>query len=387
MELLQNVKDCVEADLIRDSYLYSGVTAYTNVVLVPPPDIAPRINTFIKESNLYNSRTRRWKGMPQCIRSQNALCSRIELIMQAIVEFFGIQNRWVIWEESKDIEMCYTMNPQLMVVGRNGTSFKNKEFSTHLDYEACMTPFAVRRDHPDFNIERLAVQAGIFARHCFNIQRNRRFVYSFVIVQNDVILFQFDRHGGIYSKAINYHESPEIFVRWLLAAVSPDEVLLGFNLTTKWREGRRFIQTLDAQSQPVEFEVSLREMSWRSSSSIVGPGRIYWNTESSSDRYVIKEEWRLLSDPREEEFLVAARGLDGVTQLISYETGETISSLRWGFAGSRLQDRRFIRIIVAEHSGRSIKPFTSSVELLTALQDAVSDALFYQFTLDPTHVK
>ncbi|KAF8648188.1 hypothetical protein AX16_006327 [Volvariella volvacea WC 439] len=313
---------------------------------------------------------RRWKGIPQRQMSQRKLCFQIATITQEIIRFFGIEDRKVIWELTNAGE--FTMQPELMVVGRRGTSFNNGEFPPELDYNACATPISVRSQSWGIEMDRRALQTGIYARSCFKIQRNRRFVYSFFIDENLITLFQFDRKGAIYSKPIRYHDFPEIFVRWLLAAVSSDEAMLGFDMTTKWKGDRRVIQTLDTQGQAVECEVSPMSTNEDASGGIVGSGTTYWQVQNSPNPYVIKEEWRLLSDPREEEFLARAQGLDGVVQLVSYETGEKISAVRWGIMDPKSNDRQLIRIMVSQHSGRFIEHFKSRRELLCSFRDAVA---------------
>ncbi|KAF8648219.1 hypothetical protein AX16_006357 [Volvariella volvacea WC 439] len=372
MDAFKAVKDCIEADLSCPLYRFPGVSSYTDIVHLPPPDIASRISSFVHLSNLYDTRSGCWKGFSRRPKSQNAFCSRIATILKKVIHFFDIKHRQVIWEKSKDIDFCFTSHPQLMVVGRRGPSFKNYDFPTQLDYEACATPFTIRLETQEFRTQEFAVQTGIFAQYCFSKQHNRRFVYSYSISETYITLYQFDRHGCVYSRCINYHQFPEIFIRWLIAATSPDEVVLGFNPTIKWRGDRRFMQTLDVEFQAIEFEISPMEMSWGASPNLVGPGTTYWRVQELSYPYIIKEEWRLLSGPREEEFLVAAKGLSGVVQMISYETGEKISALRWGISDPHLKDRQFIRIVVTEHSGRSIEHFQSKVELLHAIRDAIS---------------
>lgn len=94
--------------------------------------------------------------------SQNKLCSQIATITQEIIRLFGVMDRKVTWEPTNAGE--FTMNPELMVVGRSGTSFKNRDFPPELDYNACATPIAVRSQSLGIKIGTRAVQTGIFAR-------------------------------------------------------------------------------------------------------------------------------------------------------------------------------------------------------------------------------
>lgn len=195
---------------------------------------------------------------------------------------------------------------------------------------------------------------------------------------NGIQFYHFDRSGCLFSARLNINKHPETFVRWLLAAASPDVTVLGFDPTVKWRGEKRVIQTLDEQYTAIELDLSPFQPIDQFSG-LVGHATAHWAAHKDSKSYLIKDKWRLAGAEKEEEFLEKARGLDGVAQLVSYEIGETVASLRYTPMPHFLEDRQFVRVTVTGPSGRSIEHFKSRIHLLSAFRDAVAGMIHYNF--------
>ncbi|KAF8641986.1 hypothetical protein AX16_009759, partial [Volvariella volvacea WC 439] len=348
--------------------IVDGFGEYTNNLfkgLVPDDS---KIRDFLRHTRHYSSNKKRWNDFPNCNSgSLSALRRRVAALMQEIYDHFNISNRHVICNK-KRLSSKFTIEPDMMISGWGSSSFKGRAAQPLQDYVQCATPIAVRF-YDQMKAEDMHVQLAIYARECFAAQLNRRFVYALWFTDDMLAVHQFDRSGCIWSEGIDIHESPELAVRWILGASSSDEVAMGFNTTIRWRGRRRYVQTLNLEQEPAEYEIDLTG-EVHHSPCIVGPGFTCWPLVGDDGTWLMREYWRELKDPCEEEFLVAARGLPGVAQIVSYEVGEKTSDLRGVKPPIKFRPRQFIRITVRQY-GLAISQFRSPLELLQAFKDAV----------------
>ncbi|KAF8648185.1 hypothetical protein AX16_006324 [Volvariella volvacea WC 439] len=370
MDTLKSLHFRLSRELDPIGRVHGGLSRYTDAAFPPDPTTALHIKSFVKDSGLYNSKSRKWTSLYRARTSLRDLCAQLAATIEAIIAYFEIPDRKVVCGEPPQQIGRLTMEPEIMVVGRGGTAFENDEFPEDMEYSACATPIAMR-PRCSLSPKRLHAQMGVFAHNCIQAQYNRRFVCTMILEQGNLQLYQFDRSGCLFSNPLDIHKDPETFVRWLLAAASPDVTALGFDATVKWRDKKRVIQTLDEQYMPIELDLSPCQPIDQFTG-LVGHGTVHWTAHKLFKSYFIKEKWRLVGAEREEEFLEKARGLDGVAQLVSHETGEVTASLWYNLTPSFFENRQFIRLTVTGPSGRSIEHFNSRIHLLSAFRDAVA---------------
>ncbi|KAF8663683.1 hypothetical protein AX16_000858 [Volvariella volvacea WC 439] len=345
-----------------------GIGTYTSDLFTGLALEDSRIRDFLKETRHYNFSSRRWNKYPNHnSKSSSAFREQVTSMIQAIYAYFNIQNRRAICNKKRS-RSKFTQDPDVMISGCGSTSFKGRNLQLTLDYIHCATPIAVRFND-QMQASDMHVQLGFYARECFAAQLNRRFVYALWFTEDMLAVHQFDRSGCIWSEGIGIHESPERVVRWILGVSSPDEVALGFNTTIRWRGRRRYVQTLNSEQEPAEYEIDLNEKIIHSPC-IVGTGTTCWPLIGDDGPWLMKEYWRELNEQREEEFLVAVRGVQGVAQVVSYEIGETTSDIRAVEPRIGFRPRQFIRITQKQY-GSPITQLQSPLQLLRVFRDAV----------------
>ncbi|KAF8643424.1 hypothetical protein AX16_009033 [Volvariella volvacea WC 439] len=367
---MHQIREALKRQLNRElqDAIEDGIGPYTSNLFTGLVPDDSKIRDFFHTTSHYDLSRKRWRNYSyHNSKSLLALRERVVTMIQAIWEHFSISNRRAVCNK-KRTRSEFTLEPDVIISGCGSSSFKSRNLQPTLDYINCATPIAVRfNDQVEGN--NIHVQLAIYARECFATQLNRRFVYTLWFTEDTLAVHQFDRSGCIWSEAIRIHDSPEHVVRWILGVSSSDEAAMGFDTTIRWRGRRRYVQTLNYQQEPAEYEIDLNE-EIRHSSCIVGPGTTFWPLIGDEGAWLMKEYWRELKAPREEEFLVVARGLQGVAQVVSYEVGETTSDIRGVEQSMDFRPRQFVRITHKQY-GSPISQFRSPLQLLRVFRDAV----------------
>ncbi|KAF8663700.1 hypothetical protein AX16_000875 [Volvariella volvacea WC 439] len=361
-EAIQNIERELE-DAVVD-----GFGDYTSSLFMGSLPDDSKIRDFLHQTRHYDSSRKRWiKLARRKLKSPFVLREHVAAIIKEIYAYFNVSNRQPICNK-KRLRSRFTTEPDLIIAGCGSPSFKGRVIQPTLDYSQCATPIAVRF-HANIWGSEMHPQVAMYARDCFAKQLNRRFVYTLWFTEDMLVVHQFDRSGCIWSDGIDIHECPELVVKWILGVSSSNEVAMGFNTTIRWRGRRRYVQTLNSDQEPAEYEIDLTE-EIHHSPCVVGPGTTWWPLVGDHRKWTMKEYWRGTNDPREEEFLMAARGLPGVAQMVSYEFGEVTSDLRGVDQGPYFSPRQLVRI-TQKHYGLPITQFQSPLQLLRALRDTI----------------
>ena len=219
---------------------------------------------------------------------------------------------------------------------------------------------------------------------CFIQQKNRRFVYSLIVTENNIQLFHFDRSGSFHTIRVNIHEEPAVIVRIVLGISSPNDQAVGFDTSVFWEGDTRYIKTLDENKAEIRYPLSNPAASF-SRRAIRGRGTICWKGHDEKGRpVIIKDAWRSKDRTPEWELLKEVKGLEGVGQMVAWEEDDLTTSKLRGFDLEKLstfldfRDRIFSRITL-EAYGKTIDHFQSREEFLYAFRDAVAGKLFYFF--------
>ncbi|TFK58179.1 hypothetical protein BDN72DRAFT_806489, partial [Pluteus cervinus] len=189
-----------------------------------------------------------------------------------------------------------------------------------------------------------------------------------------IMLYQFDRGGYMYSSKVDIHKDAATFVRFVLGLASDGETL-GFDASIYWKDGKRWIDTVDDSGAAISCRIERNKPSYFRNT-IIGRASCCWKVTYKNKSYLVKDVWRSPERPAEWKFLQAARGCAGVVEMYSHEMREvTIAELR-GLVGSHrdptFRDRVWSRVTVICYSGRKLDEFESELELLEAARDVTN---------------
>lgn len=219
-------------------------------------------------------------------------------------------------------------------------------------------------------------------------QCNRIYVRALVITSDHCIVFHFDRSGAHISPPFNIHESPETFVRVLLAITSLSETVLGLDTSIQWnvdddgqRTGGSIIITsprgVESKYKLVKNEPESRRYTIRGRGTTCWRARLLNDEDvESPDDVIIKFSWQ--SDGRLEEYriLEEVKGLKGVGQMVARgrngkQTKDWRAEPKTGALPKGFKNRTHT-CVVLEGYGQSITFFEGQIQLLEAFRDIIS---------------
>ncbi|RXW17451.1 hypothetical protein EST38_g8398 [Candolleomyces aberdarensis] len=208
-------------------------------------------------------------------------------------------------------------------------------------------------------------QVAIYARQIFIQQPNRRFVRLLILSGEHFRLFHFDRSGVQYTPLVNFHDDPHTFVRVVLGLSSPDESDIGLDSSIQWtiENGQKVSGTLrthTSEGQEVVYPLSSVE-----------PFFFSWIT---GEELVVKDSWREDDRVSEHVYLEDALGIPGLVQMVSCEPDRGQTKDLHGFGDTipaGFHNRVETRIVMKSY-GKSIQYFTSAMQVVCALRDAIA---------------
>ncbi|KJA13588.1 hypothetical protein HYPSUDRAFT_151437, partial [Hypholoma sublateritium FD-334 SS-4] len=214
-------------------------------------------------------------------------------------------------------------------------------------------------------------------RQIFRQQANRHLVNVLTGSPSEVRLYAFARDGVHYSLAVNIHEDPKTFVRFILGASSDKPEFVGFDQSIYWKNGERFIELSDAKTGVTTTYRLVNTEPVFDQRAIRGRGTCCWLVDVDGVLFVLKDAWRSRKRDAEWQFLEEVDGLDGVGQMKAFQDDIAhISTLRGlpkplpAHLRKVFRDRTMSRMLLVCH-GRSIEAFRSRRQLLHAYRDAI----------------
>lgn len=203
-----------------------------------------------------------------------------------------------------------------------------------------------------------------------------------MIAGSELYLYIYDRSGVLRSDAIDIHQDPFTFVRIILgvSAVGDDTRFSPFDPRVRY-EFKAAYPTITvvnaALNHNAKYNVTLPKFSCKAIR-----GRETYCAEAqvanNGVAVLIKEAWRSLDRMPEYVLRDKIKGLDGVGQILFYEDDRsTITDFRKHIFSTFCEtnpyelDRKFCRLVLKAY-GRSIRYFSTKLELLEAFHDAVT---------------
>ncbi|RXW16533.1 hypothetical protein EST38_g9330 [Candolleomyces aberdarensis] len=389
-----------------------------------------RIDDFLKSSPLYDQQQKCWVGLrkqrgnPKLSRSE-VIDSVAAIISSVIEELGGVGGRRHVMKtdgvklyhedeegaqnkqdreqeehERDSVEGDYS-SPSLVIVAE-GPSFERPEGDPRgIGFANVTTCVDVVSGNGDNVSAELLGRHAIYARQIFIQQPNRRFVRTFVLSNDGILFFHFDR-SGLHAKFIGgYHsDSVKTFVRLIIGLSLLNEEALGLDSSVQWKvdaQGRKKSGTLKITdddtkvtqvyklasvrpSHQLHVQMAARLIAW-----------VVWDHGKKKERLVVRDDWREIEDntgggvaaqTSEYEILKKMRNLDGVSQMFSYEamqggwqtkdSGVNCSAPPGQPCNrSRYPSNWICSRSVMETYGPVISHFKSEMQLLCAVRDAI----------------
>ncbi|KAF6755175.1 hypothetical protein DFP72DRAFT_811817, partial [Ephemerocybe angulata] len=225
-------------------------------------------------------------------------------------------------------------------------------------------------------------------REIFAQQPNRLFVRILVMTEEHVRVIQFDRGGALYSPLIPYHDEPDTLMRLIIGLSSVDEAELGLDTTIQWGAyhngtGRKTPGTISVFNK-----MSNQWSSYRmrgvdplfQRNEIIGRTMRMWHVvDSGGQVLVVKDAWIEKKREAEHYYLLKARGVMGVQQLVDYEdrTGLRHGELKFlrpaceDGVGRPFENKVFQRIVTPCY-GEALETSTHEHKIFAALHDAIA---------------
>ncbi|TFK62105.1 hypothetical protein BDN72DRAFT_964766 [Pluteus cervinus] len=331
-----------------------------------------RIDAFFEDTELYDWDLFRWRPFGTSVETVDDLSHQVLLLIESLTAYFDIGRRKVLYTKPNTLR---GMKPcsNLMIVGKGGNAFEKTTFPVAPDYRYCIAPIETLYD-ADLDLSQLEW----YATNCLAAQSHRRFVYSLAISRDCAHLFLYTRSGCIHSSEFDYHNRPDLFVRFILGLLSEDETDLGYDPTICWTgEGdRKRIANIMLEGGNVEScDVHLNEPVW-GVSRIYGPSTRCWVVKAPRKGYlVVKEFWQDKRFPGEIEFYKAIndKKLPGVARMISYEIrgrAFDLECLRPFYKKLEHIDRIWLRITLEQY-GPDMELWTSKLQVLYVWYDCI----------------
>lgn len=197
------------------------------------------------------------------------------------------------------------------------------------------------------------------------------------MTEKHVRLLHFDRAGAQTTPLIDINQHPATLVRLIAGLASVNERILGLDCSVQWTivDGRKAQGTLttvgptgEVKPYPIVDQIPIPRETYR------GRGTTCWRVRDpeTSEELVVKDSWRPDDRPSEHEFLKLFDDLPGVVNMVSYETGRgETKDYRCASTLGQYPNRAAMRTMMKSY-GKSIEHFTSVLQLLCAIRDAIA---------------
>ncbi|KAL1742495.1 hypothetical protein HDZ31DRAFT_43118 [Schizophyllum fasciatum] len=395
-------------------------------VLTPGAREVGKINAFLQRTDLYDVSRRRWKFVPANPEDERKLYAPHTAMFNAILAHFKLSSRRFIL--TADIPMKHEPDQRESLVTRPDYSFVGKgpvingkgKFSPSDDtFNVVWADYVNLAAVGDGKTERSlgpltnGAQLAVYARQCFLQQHNRDFVFGFIMTEKRFRVYRFDRSGMMSTVALNYHEEAANFIHLMRLILSGQDADIGFNTTLYFGpiggKRTRFLRSIFAVDKdmiksrardplpPVEpaaidskhgldsIKVDkpatfvLKELTFRvhnqplyARRGLRGRGGVYWaSSHPEFGEVLIKQSYIPVTRVPEYEYLKKAANLEGVGQMLAYETRSwTVAGTRWPGGIKGVADRVYTSVVLRRY-GKSVEHFGSRRQLLFAFRDSI----------------
>ncbi|KAJ2936680.1 hypothetical protein H1R20_g421, partial [Candolleomyces eurysporus] len=354
------------------------------------------ISDFLRKSRSYSLSQRRWK-LPRSYTKllNNDFYTPFLNVFSSILKHFWNEPaahgaRMIIDTHETDLPHCepgpttHSSRPGF-VIKAEGPSFqlpksKPGEKLLHTGFSNVTACIDIQPQRNAMPVSEQLTQVAIYARQIFIQQPNRRFVRLLVLSAEHLRLFHFDRSGVQYTPYINFHDDPHTFVRLILGLSSLNESDIGLDSSIQWtiENGKKIGGTLTTRGiDGIEVVYPLLKVDpFFFNGNLRGRATICWTVRDpvSGEELVVKDSWKSEERLSEYIYLQDAANIPGVVQMVSCEHNRDETKNLRGFrdvSPPSFYNRVETRIVMRAY-GKSLKNFTSAMQLLCALRDAIA---------------
>ncbi|KAJ3538890.1 hypothetical protein NMY22_g4984 [Coprinellus aureogranulatus] len=263
-----------------------------------------------------------------------------------------------------------------------GPSFEVPEHagrSRGLGYSNVASVLDVKLDKTKGNRVIHSKRAATFNRQIFIQQPNRHFSRSLLVTEKVFRLIHFDRSGVYVTKLSDIHKDASLFVQFAAGLMSPDERVLGLDTSVQWTIDQTLCRkvagtiTLSDTSGSETYELDMNEPPFVRPG-IRGRGTVGWPARdpTTGEAVLVKDSWHTDSRHSECEFLLKAKGIPGIVEILDHEDycAETAQYRPTGFDNEEFRNRFKPRLVLKRY-GEPIWFFRSRLRLLLALRDVL----------------
>ncbi|KAF6760899.1 hypothetical protein DFP72DRAFT_804460, partial [Ephemerocybe angulata] len=363
-----------------------------------------KIKTFLEESPLYDGK--RWVTIPEVAKEEKDLYEPFLNVIQAILAGPGKPEDGVLSTrkavDTHDTSFVhyippdpttldgYTITKPDLAILATGPSFEEplpqegqeRVPGYMVGYSNVVAVFDFKRNKGDAKAKQVT-QLAVYCREIFFSQPNRQFVRALIITETKFRLLHFDRSGAYVTRYLKINEYPILFVRLVLALSSHDERLVGLDTSVQWTigdDGRKIAGTIRVRNSNLPNGASTFSLNMDEPpliyNTIRGPGTTRWNAkDENGDRIYVKDSWRAFGRTPEYELLQEAADakVEGVlTDILAYEDkiAQTTEYRPKNVTSRDFFNRTFSRVVM-KATGPSLSAFTSQLEVVTVLRDAI----------------
>ncbi|KAJ3539452.1 hypothetical protein NMY22_g4727 [Coprinellus aureogranulatus] len=352
------------------------------------------IEKFISETEFYDTRRRRWSFLDTSTTTE-CLIDTFFSILSSIVQRFvkphqpGVERELV---STIGVPECETINERgyrkwpVLILHAAGPSFelpqpldstsRSGEEAREIGFSCMATFFHIKLSEvgsPEDQLDEIAMHV----RNILQEQPNRYFVRSLVLTEKHLRLVHFDRAGAEITPVIDIHRNPNILIRLVAGLSSGDERRLGIDTSIQWAisSGRKVEGMLTTNGPTGELKTyPILDRIPTSRHSTFSRGTTCWRVQDPDtfEELVVKDSWRPDDLRPEHQLLELVKGIPGVVQMVSYQTGRgETRDMRCPSAKGQYRNRVATRVTMKAY-GSPIECFTSPHQVLCALRDAIA---------------
>lgn len=294
--------------------------------------------------------------------------------------------------------------PGILLAGAGASFIWSTGTRPEADYVKAISPIEVVLENSDMGLARERLAA--YVQFLFEHQPNRRFAFGVVISQTSLTCHLFDHSGVLSSPSLKYHTEPSQFCALVSGLASLEDELIGLDTTLYFdKNNRHHVHTKGSLGRGV----APKSVTYTAVDTLfyaprlVGRGTLCFLIHKQHDTreiYVVKDTWTSIGGPElagkesEADLLLHAQRqgvVKGVVQICHSEevrlkgrNGRLAVDSIWNnrrvyqsesSVVNNGNQRVHTRIVMATY-GKTLLKFSTRMELLLALYDAVQGELF-----------
>ncbi|KAJ3549036.1 hypothetical protein NMY22_g1035 [Coprinellus aureogranulatus] len=356
-----------------------------------------QISSFLEtDESGYTADRGLWAILPEDPAGEHELCNSFTKIFNAAIEFFhpcisaGVTRVAI---DTHELSMAHDNGRHFtkpsICIKATGPSFEIPERAAQpngVGYTNITSAIDVKLDNARGKRKVHCKRLSLFNRQIFIQQPNRHFARSLLLTEKVFRLVHFDRSGVYVTPLFDIHKDASLLVQFIVGLTSPNEQESGLDTSVQWTiddaSGRKISGTIKVEEHDDNtkkfvsktYDLDLDEPPFVRPG-IRGRGTIVWHAKDpvTGGGIVIKDAWRKDSRKPEYEFLLKAKGLLGIVQMLGFQDdcAQTAQFRTPCFESDEFRNLSKLRIVLHKY-GSSVWFFRSRLQLFVRLSGMFS---------------